>query len=128
MFIDRCVGGSGTRVSDARNLGVVPDCVSNPLQIAPLTYSQTLHQDDPLSNELARICQEWEQAVKFHGELKMRMRFDLYKELQEINKKYSKLHHDNDTALARTKKAIDTNYDKVFMNGLLAKYFRDNML
>ncbi|KAI3853367.1 hypothetical protein MKX03_026375 [Papaver bracteatum] len=128
MFIDRCVGGSVTRVSDARDLGVVPNCSSNPLQIAPSTSSQTLHRGDPLSNELARVRQEWEQAVKFHKELKMRIRFDLSKELQEVKKKYSKLHQDNESALARRKKSIDTNYNKVFMNVLLAKQFRDKLL
>ncbi|XP_026420660.1 uncharacterized protein LOC113316702 isoform X2 [Papaver somniferum] len=128
MFIDRCVGGSVTRVSDARDLGVVPNCISNPLQIAPSTSSQALHRDDPLSNELARVRQEWDQAVKLHKELKMRIRFDLSKELQEVKKKYCKLHHDNESALARTKKSIDTNYNKVFMNGLLAKHFRDKLL
>ncbi|XP_026424072.1 uncharacterized protein LOC113320377 isoform X2 [Papaver somniferum] len=127
MLIDRC-----TRVTDFRSLGVVPDCISHhPLHIAQLTYaraSQTLLQGDPLLNELVRIRQEWEKAVKFHQESRMRIRFDYHKEVQEIYKKYSKLHYDNDTALARTKNAIDTNYNKVAINMMLAKCLRDKWL
>ncbi|KAI3962250.1 hypothetical protein MKX01_030800 [Papaver californicum] len=130
-FIDRCVGGSGTRVTDFRSLGVVPDCVGHPLHIAPLSSSQTsqtLLRGDPLLNELARIRQEREKAVKFHEELKMRIRFDFHKEVQEIYKKYMKLDYDNDTALAQTKNAIESNYNKVAMNVMLAKYLRDKWL
>ncbi|XP_026382178.1 helicase protein MOM1-like [Papaver somniferum] len=130
VLIDRCVGG--TRVTDFRSLGVVPDCISHhPLHIAQLTYartSQTLLQGDPLLNELVRIRQEGEKAVKFHEESRTRIRFDYHKEVQEVYKKYSKLHYDNDTALARTKNAIDTNHNKVTINVMLAKYLRDNCL
>ncbi|XP_026416372.1 uncharacterized protein LOC113311790 [Papaver somniferum] len=130
MLIDRCVGV--TRVTDFRSLGVVPDCISHhPLHIAQLTYartSQTLLQGDPLLNELVRIRQEWEKAVKFHQESRTRIRFDYHKEVQEIYKKYSKLHYDNDTALALKKNAIDTNYNKVAVNVMLAKYLRDKLL
>ncbi|KAI3852524.1 hypothetical protein MKX03_027943 [Papaver bracteatum] len=128
-LVDRCVGGSGTRVTDFRSLGVVPDRVSHhPLNIPPLTYartSQTLPQGDPLLNELARIRQEREKAVKFHDEAKKRIQFDCHKEVQEIYKKYSKLDYENDTALAQTKNAMDMNYSKVAMNVMLAKYLRD---
>ncbi|KAI3919097.1 hypothetical protein MKW98_016650 [Papaver atlanticum] len=128
-IIDRCVGGSGTRVTDFRSLGLVPDRVSHhPLHITPLNYartSQTLPQGDPLLNELARIRQEREKAVKFHEEVKKRIQFDCHKEVQEIYKKYSKLDYDNDTALAQTKNAMDMNYSKVAMNVMLAKYLRD---
>ncbi|KAI3859991.1 hypothetical protein MKX03_008534 [Papaver bracteatum] len=130
MLIHRCVGV--TRVTDFRSLGVVPDCIGHhPLHIAQLTYartSQTLLQGDPLLNELVRIRQEREKAVKFHQESRTRIRFDYQKEVQEISKKYSKLHYDNDTALARTKHAIDTSYNKVAINGMLAKYLRDKLL
>ncbi|KAI3851913.1 hypothetical protein MKW98_019912 [Papaver atlanticum] len=130
VLINRCVGV--TRVTDFRSLGVVPDCISHhPLHIAQLTYartSQTLLQGDPLLNELVRSLQEREKAVKFHQESRTRIRFDYHKEVQEIYKKYSKLHYDNDTALARTKNAIDTNYNKVAINVMLAKYLRDKLL
>ncbi|KAI3962249.1 hypothetical protein MKX01_030799 [Papaver californicum] len=131
VMINRCVGGSVTRVSDFRSLGVVPECNSHPLQIAPLTSSQTsqtLLQDDPLLHELSRIRQEREQVVKLHEELKLRIRYDYYKEVQETNKKYGKLHHDNDTALAQKKKTLHTVHNIFLMNGMLAECFRDKML
>ncbi|XP_026424957.1 uncharacterized protein LOC113321256 isoform X2 [Papaver somniferum] len=127
-FIDRCVGGSGTRVTDFQSLGFPVRVSHHPLHITPLTYawtSQTLPQGDPLLNELARIRQEREKALKFHEDAKKRIQFDCHKEVQEIYKKYSKLDYDNDTALALTKNAMDMNYSKVAMNVMLAKYLRD---
>ncbi|XP_026432208.1 uncharacterized protein LOC113329558 isoform X2 [Papaver somniferum] len=128
MIIDTCVGGSVTRVSDFGSLGVIPDCVSHPLPIAPMTSSQTLPQDDPLLHELARLCQEGEQVVKFHEDLKTQIRSDFFREVQETNKKYSKLHLDNDTAFAQTMNTLHTYHNIFLMNEMLAKCFRDKTL
>ncbi|KAI3831793.1 hypothetical protein MKX03_000135 [Papaver bracteatum] len=128
MIIDRRIAGSVTRVSDFRSLGVVPECVSHPLPIAPMTCSQTPPENDPLLHELARIHQEWEQVVKFHEELKTRIRCDFHREVQEINKKYSKLQHDNDTAFGQTMNTLYKYHNIFLMNEMLAECFRDKTL
>ncbi|KAI3917087.1 hypothetical protein MKX01_003536, partial [Papaver californicum] len=103
--------GSGTRVSDIRST------TSSRTSQSPLPQ-------DPLCYELARIRKEEEQVVKIHEELKVRINSDYEKEMEEIQRKYSKLHHDADTALAQKKKAIDRNISKVLMNRMLAEVFR----
>ncbi|MCL7029069.1 hypothetical protein MKW94_015216 [Papaver nudicaule] len=131
MIINRCVGRSGTRVSDFTSLGVVPDRIRDPLPIPAFTsfqFPQTPMRDDPLLHELLRIRREQEQAVKSHEELDKRIRVDYMNEVQEINKKYSKLHQDNEIALAQTKNAMHTIYNTIFMNERLAEVYRSKML
>ncbi|XP_026432778.1 uncharacterized protein LOC113330141 isoform X2 [Papaver somniferum] len=127
VVVNRRVRGSVTRVSDFRSLGVVPDRKIHPWQIAPLT-PQTLPQDDPFEFELAILCKEREEVLKLHEELKIRMKSDYDNELQAANRKYRKLHHNNDTALAQTRKAVHTNRSIFLMNALLAECFRSKML
>ncbi|KAI3875495.1 hypothetical protein MKX03_031350 [Papaver bracteatum] len=103
--------GSGTRLSDTRSM------TSSRTSQSPLPQ-------DPLCYELARIRKEEEQVVKIHEELKVRINSDYEKEMEEIHRKYSKLNHDADTALAQKKKSIDTNISKVLMNRMLAEVFR----
>lgn len=54
----------------------------------------------------------------------MRINSDYEKEMEEIHRKYNKLNHDADTALAQKKKSIDTNISKILMNRMLAEVFR----
>ncbi|XP_026415327.1 helicase protein MOM1-like isoform X2 [Papaver somniferum] len=103
--------GSGTRVSDTRSM------TSSRTSQSPLPQ-------DPLCYELARIRKEEEQVVKIHKELKVRINSDYEKEMEEIHRKYNKLNHDADTALAQKKKSIDTNISKILMNRMLAEVFR----
>ncbi|KAI3852525.1 hypothetical protein MKX03_027944 [Papaver bracteatum] len=129
VVVNRRVRGSVTRVSDFRSLGVVPDGKIDPLQMAPpWVPSQTLPEEDPFVFELAILRKEREEVVKLHEELKMRMKSDYNKELQEANRKYRKLHHNNDTALAQTRKAVHANHNIFLMNALLAECFRSKML
>ncbi|XP_026424938.1 uncharacterized protein LOC113321242 isoform X2 [Papaver somniferum] len=128
VVVNRRVRGSVTRVSDFRSLGVVPDRKIHPSQIAPSIPPQTLPQDDPFEFELAILGKEREEVVKLHEELKMRMKSDYDKEVQDANTKYRKLHHNNDTALAQTRKAVHTNHSIFLMNALLAECFRSKML
>ncbi|KAI3919096.1 hypothetical protein MKW98_016649 [Papaver atlanticum] len=128
VVVNRRVRGSVTRVSDFRSLVVVPDRKIHPSQIAPSTPSQTLPEEDPFEFELAILRKEREEVVKLHEELKMRMKSDYNKELQEANRKYRKLHHNNDTALAQTRKAVHANHNIFLMNALLAECFRSKML
>ncbi|MCL7035003.1 hypothetical protein MKW94_004353 [Papaver nudicaule] len=104
-------GEIGTRVSDTRSM-------------TSSRTTQSSQPQDPLCYELARIRKEEEQFVKFHEDLKMRINSDYEKEMEEIHRKYGKLHHDADTALAQKKKAFDTNINKVLMNRMLAEVFR----
>ncbi|OVA18048.1 SNF2-related [Macleaya cordata] len=126
MSMDRSLGGSGSHVSDNRSSGVVPDSSNRPLQTAPVTsrMSQPLLHHDPLSNELARIRKEEDQVVKFHEDLKMRINSDFEKEMEEIRQKYNQLRQDADAALAQKKKVLEGNFNKVFMNRMLAEVFR----
>ncbi|KAI3882833.1 hypothetical protein MKX03_016629 [Papaver bracteatum] len=125
VVVNRRVRGSATRVSDFRSLGVVPDRTIDPSQMAP---SQTLPEEDPFVFELAILHKEREEVVKLHEELKMRMKSDYNKEVEDANTKYRKLHHNNDTALAQTRKAAHTNHNIFLMNALLAECFRSKLL
>ncbi|KAM7502132.1 hypothetical protein LguiB_001036 [Lonicera macranthoides] len=83
---------------------------------------------DPLQNELESIRRVKEQAVKVHEDTKARIKFECDKELEEtiarIRKKYEVKLQEAESAFLVKKIDLETNYNRVFMNRLLAHAFR----
>ncbi|KAM3375753.1 helicase protein MOM1 isoform X3 [Capsicum galapagoense] len=109
-------------VQGPRNRSVHPDH-----QMA--TWNSTLpFNADPLHKDWERIHKEKEQGTKILEDMKLRLRSDCQKEVEEmiaqIHKKYDHKLQEADAEFLRKKKELDVNQNKVLMNKLLADAFR----
>ncbi|XP_069155143.1 helicase protein MOM1-like isoform X5 [Solanum lycopersicum] len=109
-------------VQGPRNIPVHPDH-----QMA--TWNSTLpFNADPLHKDWERINKEREQSTKILEDMKLRLRSDCEKEIEEmiaqIRKKYDHKLQEAEAAFLRKKKELDVNQIKVLMNKLLADAFR----
>ncbi|KAL3365354.1 hypothetical protein AABB24_010481 [Solanum stoloniferum] len=109
-------------VQGPRNIPVHPDH-----QMA--TWNSTLpFNADPLHKDWERIHKEREQGTKILEDMKLRLRSDCEKEIEEmiaqIRKKYDHKLQEAEAAFLRKKKELDVNQNKVLMNKLLADAFR----
>ncbi|XP_016470563.1 uncharacterized protein LOC107792831 isoform X4 [Nicotiana tabacum] len=75
----------------------------------------------PLQMEMERILKEREQTTKLHENLNLLLISEYEKELDAIKKKYDLLFEIADTELVQKHKDLDTLYNKVHMNKLLAE-------
>ncbi|XP_010262872.1 PREDICTED: helicase protein MOM1-like isoform X2 [Nelumbo nucifera] len=115
-------GGSGIHVSDTRSTTTAPESSSRPPQTTLI--SRMPQNWSPLQDELERLCKEEEQAIKKHEDVKLWLQFQRDKEIEEINKKYATKLHEVETAMVRKRKELEVNYNKVYMNLVLAETFR----
>ncbi|KAJ8535518.1 hypothetical protein K7X08_023238 [Anisodus acutangulus] len=109
-------------VQGPRNVPVHPDH-----QVA--TWSSTLPPNaDPLHEDWERIHKEREHATKILEDMKLRLKSDCEKEIEEmiaqIRKKYDEKLQEVEAGFLRKKKELDVNQNKVLMNKLLADAFR----
>ncbi|XP_027773467.1 uncharacterized protein LOC107023051 isoform X4 [Solanum pennellii] len=109
-------------VQGPRNIPVHPDH-----QMA--TWNSTLpFNADPLHKDWERINKQREQSTKILEDMKLRLRSDCEKEIEEmiaqIRKKYDHKLQEAEAAFLRKKKELDVNQNKVLMNKLLADAFR----
>ncbi|XP_070007002.1 uncharacterized protein [Nicotiana sylvestris] len=74
-----------------------------------------------LQMEMERILKEREQTTKLHENLNLLLISEYEKELDAIKKKYDLLFEVADTELVQKRKDLDTLYNKVHMNKLLAE-------
>ncbi|KAJ8557657.1 hypothetical protein K7X08_003282 [Anisodus acutangulus] len=83
---------------------------------------------DPLLKYWERIHKEREQATKILDNMKLRLKSDCEKEIEEmiaqIRKKYDDKLQEVEAGFLRKKKELDVNQNKVLMNKLLADAFR----
>eukprot|EP00262_Sarcandra_glabra_P020936 TRINITY_DN8537_c0_g1_i1.p1 TRINITY_DN8537_c0_g1~~TRINITY_DN8537_c0_g1_i1.p1 ORF type:complete len:459 (-),score=67.77 TRINITY_DN8537_c0_g1_i1:47-1291(-) len=112
-------------VSDSRNTGVLPESGAHAPQTFPATtrLPQVFHPD-PLQNELARIRVAEEHAIKLNEDEKLRLKSECEKELEEVRQKYDNLIQGADVALIQKRKTFEANYNKVFLNHMLAESFK----
>uniref|UniRef100_A0A5B7AM86 Putative helicase protein MOM1 isoform X1 n=1 Tax=Davidia involucrata TaxID=16924 RepID=A0A5B7AM86_DAVIN len=87
---------------------------------------------DPLQNELERLRKETEQAVKVHEDMKLRLRSECDKEIEEITtqirRKYDAKLQDAEAAFLLKNMELDANHNKVLMNKILAEAFKSKCL
>ncbi|KAL7265076.1 hypothetical protein ACSBR1_002930 [Camellia fascicularis] len=76
---------------------------------------------DSLQMEMERIQKDKEQAIKLHEDTKMWLKAACEKEIDAVRKRYDMLLQDSETALVQEKKDLETYYNKVYANKLLAK-------
>ncbi|KAL2557461.1 uncharacterized protein Fot_02200 [Forsythia ovata] len=102
-----------------------------PYQVPTWYPTPSLHAE-PLQNELLWISKETEKAVKVHEDLKLCLKSECEKEIQEviaqIRNKYEAKLHDVETAFQLKKNELDKNHNKVLMNRILAEAFRSKCL
>ncbi|KAF3454976.1 hypothetical protein FNV43_RR05424 [Rhamnella rubrinervis] len=109
--VDVPAGGVGVHVIDTRTtLQAPPQLAADPLQI-----------------ELERLRKEIDDTVKIYEERNQHLKTDCEKELEEaaaqIRAKYEIKHRETETEFLLRKKELDSNYNKVWMNKILATAF-----
>ncbi|XP_057484469.1 helicase protein MOM1-like isoform X1 [Actinidia eriantha] len=87
---------------------------------------------DPLQNELERLRKETEQTIQAYEDMKLRLKSDWDKEIEEIiaeiRQKYEAKLKDAESEFFLKKKELDTTHSKVLMNKILAEAFRSKCL
>ncbi|KAL3531943.1 hypothetical protein ACH5RR_005464 [Cinchona calisaya] len=73
-----------------------------------------------LQREMERIQEAQEHAIKFHEDLKLHLKSECEKELEEIHKKYDLLLHNSELVMAQKKTYLDSCYQMVHKQKLLA--------
>ncbi|KAM0022881.1 putative DNA helicase [Helianthus debilis subsp. tardiflorus] len=87
---------------------------------------------DPLQAELERLCDLKNTYVKIHDAIKLKIKSDHEKELAEmiaqINAKYEARNQDADAAFQSKKKEVETCFNRVVTNKVLAEAFRSKCI
>ncbi|XVF20260.1 hypothetical protein REPUB_Repub11eG0182400 [Reevesia pubescens] len=132
--INGAIGGLTRQASETRTASVHPVSSGLPLQAAPAVSSRVpvpLYHD-PLQNEMERICQEKDQIIKVHEDTKLQLKSECEKEIEEvvaqIRKKYEVKLQEKEAEFLLQKKELDVNYNKVFLNKILAEAFRSKCM
>ncbi|KAI3826483.1 hypothetical protein L1987_00531 [Smallanthus sonchifolius] len=90
--------------------------------------NQVSSQTNPLLAEVERLYTVKDNVTKFHQESKQRLNSDCEKEMAEIvakiSLKYEAKHQEADAAYNTKKMELETNINRVIMNGILAEAFR----
>ncbi|CAL9071573.1 unnamed protein product [Musa textilis] len=101
-----------------------PESVHYPLfPLAQLMPTQGL-QPEPLKNELTSIRMHQDKITKMHDERKVRLKYECDQELEKVRRKYDMLLQDAESEFLRSKEVLETIYNKVSMNQVLAEEFR----
>nr|XP_029123602.1 helicase protein MOM1 isoform X3 [Elaeis guineensis] len=91
--------------------------------MAPLLPPQGL-QSEPLKNELTRLRMHQDSLAKLHDDKIVRLKLECDQELERVRKKYDALLKHTETEFLQNKEMIETVYNKVYMNQILAEEFR----
>ncbi|KAJ6974120.1 helicase protein MOM1-like isoform X2 [Populus alba x Populus x berolinensis] len=125
------VGESGTRISNTMTAPVT-SIISNCPVTAPAVRMPVSLSQDPLQNELDRICRETEQIIKIHEDTKLQLKSDCEKEIQEVVAQIRRKHdiklQEIESEFLRKKKEMADNQNKVFLNKILAEAFRSKCM
>ncbi|XP_057471915.1 uncharacterized protein LOC130760553 isoform X2 [Actinidia eriantha] len=91
--------------------------------IAPAVLDGHNHYacSDSLQMEMERTQKDKEQAIKIHEDMKLQLKAECEKEIDETRKKYDKLLQRVETALLQKEKDLEIYYNKVYANKLLAE-------
>nr|XP_029117149.1 uncharacterized protein LOC105033425 isoform X2 [Elaeis guineensis] len=111
---------------DLRSTSMQPESGSHLSQLfpmAPLLPPLGL-QPEPLKNELTRLRIHQDSLTKLHDDKKEQLELECDQELERVRQKYDALLKDAETEFLRNKEMIETIYNKVYMNQILAEEFR----
>ncbi|KAL5717454.1 DNA helicase [Ranunculus cassubicifolius] len=119
----------------SQRIRVLPDSLSI-VQTPPPSFQHTVSQPsarsiptqpqilDPLQNELGRLRREQEQTAQMHENEKKRIRTECEKAIEVIRNKYNYKLQQAEMELAQKKKALETSYNMVYKNRMLAEAFK----
>nr|BAG70994.1 zonadhesin-related protein [Musa balbisiana] len=101
-----------------------PESVHYPLfPLAQLMPTQGI-QPEPLKNELTSIRMHQDKITKMHDDRKLHLKYECDQELEKVRRKYDMLLQDAESEFLRSKEVLETIYNKVSMNQVLAEEFR----
>ncbi|KAF7805613.1 helicase protein MOM1-like isoform X1 [Senna tora] len=120
------VSASSMHSSDTRNVSTPLDGNNRFIQTATQSANRMLPPlySDPLKNELERLRKEAEQNIKNHEEMKLQLKSDCEREIEEIRRKYDKKLQETETEFQLKKNDLDTSLNLVCMNKIWAEAFR----
>ncbi|WOL12945.1 hypothetical protein Cni_G21714 [Canna indica] len=109
---------------DVTSTSTHPVSVHYPLfPLTQLVPTQGL-QPEPLKNELTSIRMHEDRITKMHDDRKLQLKLNCDLEIEMIKKKYDILLKDAESEFLQNKEILETIYNKVFMNQVLAEEFR----
>ncbi|CAL0329072.1 unnamed protein product [Lupinus luteus] len=117
--------GVRTQSPDTRNFSIPSEINQHLIQSATHPTSMIVPHlcDDPLVNEIERICEVTEQNMKNHEDMKLQLKSDFEKEFEELHRKYEIKIKDIDVGFEQTRKKLDTDHKTVLLNKILAEAF-----
>ncbi|RDX66559.1 Helicase protein MOM1, partial [Mucuna pruriens] len=111
--------------SETINLSTPLEINYQHMQAETRSASRMMHLSyDPLKNELDRIRKVTEQTMKYYEDMKLRLKTDFEKELEELRRKYDIKFQQTEVEFKQTKATLDTSFNIVRMNKFLADAFR----
>ncbi|XP_028808088.1 helicase protein MOM1 isoform X2 [Neltuma alba] len=117
------VGTCRTQSLGTRNVFTPPEINNRPRQ----TTSQSA-DTDPLKNELDRLLRESEQTLKYYEDMKLQLKSDCERELEETRRKYDVKLQERELEFHLKKKNLETNINLVLMNKMWAEAFRSKCM
>ncbi|KAK4255115.1 hypothetical protein QN277_008152 [Acacia crassicarpa] len=120
------VGAFRTQSLDTRTF-FSPSEINNHLRPTAAQSMNRRHSpsdNDPLKNEWDRLRKQSEKTMKDYEDMKLRLKSDCEKELEEVRRKYDIRLHESEVEFQLKKKNLDTSLNLVQMNMMWAGAFR----
>ncbi|CAI9098003.1 OLC1v1034550C5 [Oldenlandia corymbosa var. corymbosa] len=114
---------AGDQTESVEGENINPDISNNHFTESSLRRSQAPQSPclASLQQEMERIQEAKEQAVKLHEDLKLHLESECEKEILEIRKKYDVVLHDAEAVMAEKKSALESCYQITYKQILLAE-------
>ncbi|XP_058760178.1 helicase protein MOM1-like isoform X2 [Vicia villosa] len=121
-------GGVTTQSLDTRNLSthriINNHPIQTPVQSASRSFPSLFY--DPLSYELERIRKSTKQNLKNHEDMKLQLKCNFEKEIEELRRKYDIQMKEIEVEFQKTSKNYDTQYKTVYVHKILADAMKAN--
>ncbi|XP_058729772.1 helicase protein MOM1-like isoform X2 [Vicia villosa] len=121
-------GGVTTQSLDTRNLSTHRIINNHPIQTPAQSASRSFPSlfYDPLSYELERIRKSTKQNLKNHEDMKLQLKCNFEKEIEELRRKYDIQMKEIEVEFQKTSKNYDTQYKTVYVHKILADAMKAN--
>ncbi|KAI5389085.1 hypothetical protein KIW84_074657 [Lathyrus oleraceus] len=121
-------GGVRIQALDTRNLSTHRVINNHPIQTPAQSASRNFPSlfYDPLSYELERIRKSTKQNLKNHEDMKLQLKCNFEKEIEELRRKYDIQMKEINDEFQKTSKNYDTQYKTVYVHKILADAMKAN--
>ncbi|KAL5056098.1 hypothetical protein RYX36_036780 [Vicia faba] len=129
MVLDSLVpGGVRAQSLDTRSFSthrvINNHSIQTPAQSASRNFPSMFY--DPLSYELERIRKSTKQNLKKHEDMKLQLKCNFEKEIEELRRKYDIQMKEIEVEYQKTSKNYDTQYKTVYVHKILADTLKAN--